>query len=70
MSIAANKIPGIYATIAWNEETAKLAKQHVNTNVLCIGARFIKPELAKKIVKVNIQNIKFCQQQALYPQAL
>jgi len=37
--IAANKIDGIRAALAWSEETARLARQHNDANVLSIGAR-------------------------------
>ena len=36
--IAANKIPGIRAALAWTEETAQLARQHNDANVLSLGA--------------------------------
>src|SRR4030095_4388959 len=39
MAIAANKIPGVRAAVAWSEETARLARQHNDANVLSIGAR-------------------------------
>ena len=37
--IAANKITGIRAALAWSEETARLARLHNNANVLSLGAR-------------------------------
>lgn len=37
--IAANKVVGIRAALAWNESTAKLARQHNDANVIAIGAR-------------------------------
>ena len=37
--IAANKIPGIRAAVAWTDETAQLARQHNDANVLSLGAR-------------------------------
>jgi ribose 5-phosphate isomerase B len=37
--IASNKIHGIRAALAWNEETARLARQHNDANVLSLGAR-------------------------------
>ena len=37
--MAANKIGGIRAALAWNEETARLARQHNDANVLSLGAR-------------------------------
>jgi RpiB/LacA/LacB family sugar-phosphate isomerase len=39
MAIAANKVPGVRAAVAWSEETARLARQHNDANVLAIGAR-------------------------------
>ena len=35
--IAANKIDGIRAALAWNEETARLARQHNDANVLSLS---------------------------------
>ena len=37
--IAANKVPGVRAALAWTEETAQLARQHNDANVLSLGAR-------------------------------
>ena len=37
--IAANKVTGVRAALAWNDETARLARQHNDANVVAIGAR-------------------------------
>src|SRR6266852_1469622 len=37
--IAANKIRGIRAALAWTQETARLARLHNDANVLSLGAR-------------------------------
>lgn len=37
--IAANKIRGVRAALAWTDETARLARQHNDANVLSLGAR-------------------------------
>ena len=37
--IAANKVPGVRAALAWSTETAALARQHNNAQVIGIGAR-------------------------------
>ena len=37
--IAANKVPGIRAALAWNTETATLARTHNDANVVALGAR-------------------------------
>ena len=50
MQIAANKIHGIRAALAWNEETARLARQHNDANVLCVPARFVDEAMAEKMV--------------------
>ena len=51
MAIAANKVPGIRAAVAWNEEIARLSRQHNNANVLSLAARYITDEEQSKIVK-------------------
>ncbi len=51
MQIAANKIHGVRAALAWNEETARLARQHNDANVLSVPARMISPEEVSKVVK-------------------
>ena len=50
MSIAANKFPGIRAAHAESEAAGRLAKQHNNANVVCVGARLSAPEYACSIV--------------------
>ncbi|GAA3304098.1 ribose-5-phosphate isomerase [Streptomyces cinereospinus] len=37
--IAANKVKGVRAALAWSEETAALGRQHNNANVVAVGAR-------------------------------
>lgn len=37
--IAANKVKGVRAALAWNESTAKLAREHNDANVIAVGAR-------------------------------
>lgn len=51
VAITANKHQGIRAAIAWQNEISALARQHNDANVICVPARFIDLELAKKIVK-------------------
>ncbi|HLA09386.1 MAG TPA: ribose 5-phosphate isomerase B [Pyrinomonadaceae bacterium] len=51
MSIAANKIPGVRAALAWSEESARLARQHNDANVLTIGARTTPAAEIPKIVR-------------------
>ena len=37
--MAANKVKGIRAALVWNQDTAKLAREHNNANVIAVGAR-------------------------------
>lgn len=50
ISIAANKVNGIRACVCSEPFSAKLSKQHNNSNILCFGARVVGTELAKMIV--------------------
>src|SRR6185312_2017330 len=52
VAITANKHQGIRAAICWTEELAGLARSHNNANILCLPARFISLDEAKKIVEV------------------
>ncbi len=44
--IAANKIVGVRAATVHDVTSARLARQHNDANVLCIGARFVGPQVA------------------------
>lgn len=50
ISIAANKIDGIRAALCGDSFSAKMAKQHNNANVICLGGRVTGCELAYMIV--------------------
>jgi len=50
MSIAANRLRGIRAALVSDLHTAKQSRAHGDTNILCLGAKRIKPPLANKIV--------------------
>lgn len=50
MSIAANKVNGVRAVVCSEPFSAKLSKEHNNSNILCFGARVVGSELAKMIV--------------------
>lgn len=49
--IVANKVHGIRCALCWSVETAKLARQHNDANVIAIGQRTVPPELALEIVR-------------------
>jgi ribose 5-phosphate isomerase B len=50
MAIAANKIPGIRAAVVWNEESARLSRQHNDANIMAIGGRTTPPDQVSGIV--------------------
>jgi ribose 5-phosphate isomerase B len=50
VAMTANKHQKVRAAIAWNQDTAALAKQHNNANILCIPARFVESWEAFEIV--------------------
>jgi ribose 5-phosphate isomerase B len=51
MSIAANKVPGIRAALCNDIFSAKMARNHNDANILCVGARVVGPGVAQEIVK-------------------
>ena len=54
-AMAANKVRGVRCALCWNEETARLSRQHNDANVLSIGQRMIPEELALQIVRVWLE---------------
>ena len=50
ISLAANKVKGVRAVVCSGPYSAKLSKQHNNTNILAFGARVVGIELAKMII--------------------
>ncbi len=50
MSIAANKVGGVRAALCWNEETARLSREHNDANVLCLPGRFLDPAVVPTLV--------------------
>lgn len=52
LSIAANKVPGVYAALCYNKEAAALSRQHNNSNVLVLGAKFVMEKDIYEIIKV------------------
>ena len=48
--MAANKVKGIRAALAWSPEIAKLCREHNNANVVAVGGRVHTLEESKKII--------------------
>ena len=51
-SIAANKVPGVYAALVYNLEAALLSRQHNDSNVLVLGSKFVDEHTAHEIIKI------------------
>ena len=52
VSIAANRHAGVRAAVAWNEDTARLSREHNDANVLSMGGRIVATGLADEILGV------------------
>lgn len=50
--IAANKVAGVRAALVWSDDTARLARQHNDANIISIGARNHPIEDAQRFVEI------------------
>jgi len=55
MAMAANKVDGARAAPAGDLESARLARAHNDANILTLGARIIRPDLALAIVRLFLE---------------
>ena len=53
--IAANKVKGARAALAWNHSTAVLARQHNDANVVAVGGRQHSVEEATELIEAFLQ---------------
>ena len=51
MAMAANKHKDIRAALCWNENIARLSRQHNNANILCLSSREVDADLNYEILK-------------------
>ncbi len=54
-AMVANKVHRVRCALCWNEEVARLSRQHNDANVLSLGQRVIPEEMAMKIVRVWLE---------------
>jgi len=54
-AMTANRIPGIRCALCWNEETARLGRQHNDANVLSLGQRMMSIETALDLVRIWLE---------------
>jgi len=52
VAMVANKYINVRAALCWNEEIAKLAREHNDANIIALPARFISNEKALEILKI------------------
>ncbi len=55
MSVVANKFKGIRAALVMNEDAAKLSRQHNDSNIICLGAKYTPFEEAIKYVLIFLE---------------
>jgi RpiB/LacA/LacB family sugar-phosphate isomerase len=55
MSIAANKVDGIRAAIAFNPDEVRLTRAHNDANIITIGARYTNSQVANEMVRVFLE---------------
>jgi ribose 5-phosphate isomerase B len=51
-AMVANRVRGVRCAVCWNQESARLARAHNDSNVLALGQRLISREQALEIVRV------------------
>ena len=56
VSMAANKVSGIRAALCTNAYMARMAREHNQAQVLCLGGRVIGTELAKDIIEAFLSS--------------
>jgi ribose 5-phosphate isomerase B len=54
-AITANRVKDIRCALCWNVESARLARQHNNANMLSLGQRMMTLEIALEIVRVWLE---------------
>jgi ribose 5-phosphate isomerase B len=54
-AMVANKVHGVRCALCWNEEVARLSRQHNDANVLSLGQRVIPEDMAMKIVRIWLE---------------
>lgn len=51
-AMMSNRIKGVRAALCWNEESARLGRQHNDANVISIGERMMTEETALRLVQI------------------
>ncbi|MDB5242554.1 MAG: ribose-5-phosphate isomerase [Spirosoma sp.] len=51
-AMTANRVRGVRCALCWNEESARLGRQHNDANVISLGQRMMTEEMALRIVQI------------------
>jgi ribose 5-phosphate isomerase B len=54
-AMVANRVKGIRCALCWNIESARLARQHNDANMISLGQRMMTPEVALEIVRTWLE---------------
>ena len=54
-AMCANRIKGVRCALCWNVESARLARQHNDANMISLGQRLLRPDAALEIVRVWLE---------------
>ncbi|MBP3193799.1 ribose 5-phosphate isomerase B [Natronogracilivirga saccharolytica] len=56
MCMTANKFPRVRAALAWNEDIARLSREHNKANILCLPGQFMNEEQLKSIIHTWLES--------------
>ncbi len=56
MSIVANRFSGVRAALCYDIQTARLSREHNDANLLILGGRFIRKDVARRILQVWLES--------------
>jgi ribose 5-phosphate isomerase B len=54
-AMAANKVRGVRCAVCWNAESARLAKEHNDANMIALGQRMLGQDLALELVRIWLE---------------
>lgn len=54
-AITANRVKGVRCALCWNEESARLGRQHNDANVISIGQRMMTEEMALNLIRIWLE---------------
>ena len=54
-AMVANRVRGIRCALCWNEDSARLAREHNDANVISVGQRMIDLDMALQIVRIWLE---------------